>query len=226
MKKTIDLKNMDCMDFLPAIDNNSVDLVLIDPPYDISHEGKRFRGTPCDFGTWDHGSLDLEVVINECYRVLKPSGTIICFYDLWKIADLKNYMEKSEFSMIRMIEWEKTNPCPINSKVFYLSAVREVALVAVKGSHPTFNSNYDKGIYRYGVARSDFHSTPKNVELFKDLIQKHSNENDLVLDCFSGSGTTALAAKETNRRFVGCEIDSEYYRQSLERIFGTKKKSA
>ena len=127
-------------------------------------------------------------------------------------------MEKYNFKQIRMIEWIKTNPQPINSKVNYLTNCREIALLGIKSSKPTFNSKYDNAIYYYPLqgGKNRFHPTQKSLDLFKDIINKHSNEGDLVLDTFSGSGTTALACKKTNRKFKGCELSTEYYDKSIE----------
>ena len=154
------------------------------------------------------------------YRILRPSGTMIMFYDLWKITPLKNMMESVKFKQIRYIEWVKTNPVPINSKINYLTNSREIALTAVKKSKPTFNSQYDNGTYKYPIyhGKDRFHPTQKSLKLFEDLIQKHSDENDTVLDCFLGSGTTAVAALNTKRNFIGCEIDDGYYNKMVERI--------
>ena len=93
-------------------------------------------------------------------------------------------------------------------------------MLGIKKSKPTFNSKYDKGIYEYPLqgGKQRFHPTQKSLPLFEDLIKKHSNEGDLVLDCFAGSATTAIAAMNTDRRFIGCEMEEEYYNKSLERI--------
>ena len=91
-------------------------------------------------------------------------------------------------------------------------------MTAVKGSCPTFNSKYDNAIYEYPLqgGKNRFHPTQKNLLLFEDLIKKHSNEEDIVLDTFLGSGTTAIACKNTNRKFMGCEISKEYYDKFVE----------
>jgi site-specific DNA-methyltransferase (adenine-specific) len=122
-------------------------------------------------------------------------------------------MEKNKFKQIRFLEWIKTNPQPLNSKVNYLTNCREIALLGVKIGKPTFNSSYDNAIYRYPLqgGKNRYHPTQKSLKLFEDLIKKHSNENDIILDTFLGSGTTALACKNTNRKFKGCEISKEYY---------------
>ena len=229
--KTMELKNESCFDFLPKIESNSVDLVLIDPPYEVSRDTNfinteikgddtdRFR-ISTDFGEWDHGFTGLDIVIKEAYRILKPGGTLICFYDLWKITTLKEYFDNANFKQVRFIEWLKTNPVPINSKINYLTNSREIAVVGVKKGKPTFHSEYDKGVYEYPIChdKGRFHPTQKPLALMEDLILKHSNEGDLVVDCFAGSATTAVAAHNTGRNFVGCEIDPEYYEKSVKRL--------
>ena len=224
-------ENKSCFDFLPSIDSKSIDLILIDPPYEISRETNfqngeltgtdtdRFR-ISMDFGDWDKNFTNLEEIFKQGYRILKDGGTMICFYDLWKIETIKRYYENNKFKQIRFIEWLKTNPVPINSKINYLSNAREIAVLGIKKSKPTFNSSYDNGLYQYPIChdKGRFHPTQKPLELIKELILKHSNEGDIVLDCFSGSGTTGVAAIQTNRRFIGCEINPEYYKQSKKRI--------
>ena len=228
---SFEFTNESCFDLLPRIPSNSIDLILIDPPYEISRptnfqsgeetgrDTDRFR-ISMDFGEWDKNFTGLEVVIKEAYRILRPGGTMICFYDLWKIETIKQYYENNKFKQIRFLEWIKTNPVPINSKINYLTNAREVAILGIKKSKPTFNSSYDKGIYEYPICheKGRFHPTQKPLELMEALILKHSNEGDTVLDCFAGSGTTGVAAIKNNRKFIGCEISPEYYSQSLERL--------
>lgn len=223
--------NADCFDFLQTIPNKSVNLILIDPPYEISREtnfqsGKetgrdtdRFR-ISMDFGEWDKNFSGLEIVIKEGYRILKDGGTFICFYDLWKITPLKEIFEKNKYKQIRYIEWLKTNPVPINSKINYLTNSREIAVSAIKVSKPTFNSSYDNGLYQYPICQDKgrFHPTQKPIAFMEELIKKHSNEGDTVLDCFAGSCTTGVAAINTNRNFIGCEIDKDYYTKSIKRL--------
>ena len=168
-----------------------------------------------DYGEWDSEFTmkRLEDFVGAYYKKLRRGGTLIMFFDLWKITDLKRIMERCNFKQIRMIEWIKTNPQPLNSRVNYLTNCREIALIGVKGGTPTFNSSYDNGIYMYPLqgGKNRFHPTQKSLKLFEELITKHSNEGDIVLDTFLGSGTTAIACKNMSRRFRGCEISGEYY---------------
>ena len=261
----IEIQNMDGFQYLESIPNNSVDLILTDPPYIISKEtgmnthynnvkqneenniefvkteeewetykveneieddenkekymkygtiyGKKYC-VKTDYGDWD-SDFTMELLdqfIGEYYKKLKKGGTLIIFFDLWKITTLKDIMEKHKFKQIRFIEWIKTNPQPLNSSVNYLTNCREIALIGIKGAKPTFNSKYDNGIYMFPLqgGKNRFHPTQKSLPLFEELIAKHSNENDLVLDTFLGGGTTAIACKNKKRRFKGCEISKEY----------------
>jgi site-specific DNA-methyltransferase (adenine-specific) len=287
---TIEIKNADGIDYLSTILNDSVDLILTDPPYIISKEtgmnahynkvklneenntpfvkteeewniykeeyynnpnnavedennksikriiklkdshkekymkygtiyGKKYC-VQTNYGVWDSEFTmeKLELFIIEYYKKLKKGGTIIIFFDLWKISHLKEIMEKHKFKQIRFIELIKKNPQPLNSSVNYLTNCREIALLGIKGSKPTFNSKYDNGIYYCNIqgGKTRFHPTQKPLTAIEEIILKHSNENDIVLDTFLGSGTTAVACKNTNRQFKGCEISKEYFDKIME----------
>ena len=183
--------------------------------------GKKYA-VKTNYGDWDSQFTmeQLELFTKHFYRILKPSGTCIVFFDLWKITNLKEMLETEKFKQIRLVEWIKTNPQPINSSVNYLTNCREIALLGIKKSKPTFNSKYDKGIYHHPLqgGKNRFHPTQKSLPLFEELIKKHSNKNDTVLDCFAGSATTAIAAQNTDRNFIGCEMNEEYFNKSINRI--------
>lgn len=174
-----------------------------------------------DYGDWDKEFTmeTLGKVVDEYYRVLRKGGTVIIWFDLWKIGDLRGLMEKSKFKQIRMIEWEKTNPQPINSRVNYLTNAKEIAVLGVKGGKPTFNSSYDVGTYKFPIegGKHRFHPTQKNTKMFVELVEKHSNPGDLVMDTFLGGGTTAEACFRTGRRFEGCELSDEYIQKLIQK---------
>ena len=267
----IHIKHQEGIDFLKTLADNSVDLILTDPPYLISKDSgmnkfvkeveklnasgenkkteeewtifKAKKGYTddkykenyikygntsgnkyafkTDYGEWDKTFTieKLDEFIKLFYKKLRTGGTCIIFFDIWKLETLKKLMEtaktqKSGFKQIRFIEWLKTNPVPLNQSVNYLTNCREVALLGVKKGKPTFNSKYDKGVYEYPIQigkKGERHPTQKNLLFFEDLIKKHSNEGDLVVDPFLGGGTTAFASKNTNRRFKGCEVDKNYF---------------
>ncbi|MBW5397742.1 site-specific DNA-methyltransferase [Brachyspira pilosicoli] len=221
------LINDDCFNILKDI-NNEIDLILTDPPYTISKDTgfmnvkkgvKRFA-VSMDFGEWDKAIIDLDVLCKTFFNTLKKGGSAIIFYDIWKITILKEAMEKAGFRMIRLIIWEKTNPVPLNSKRTYLTNSREIAIYGVKGNNPTFNSEYDNGIYKYPIEhiKNRIHPTQKPLKLIEDLIIKHSNINDTILDPFMGSGTTGVASLNCDRNFIGIEKDQTYFKHAEERI--------
>ena len=181
--------------------------------------GRRFA-TATDYGQWDWNCdiQNLHLAINEFYRILRPGGSCIIFFDIWKIETLANALSK--FSKLRLIEWLKTNPVPINQKATYLSNAREIAVSCVKGGKATFNSKYDNGIYEYPIygGKDRFHPTQKSLPLFEELIRKHSNEGNVIVDPYGGSGTTAIACIKNNRTYISGEPDDEYFQKSLDRI--------
>lgn len=275
MSGNITVAHSEGLEFLSTrVEDNSIGLILTDPPYIISHETgmdkhrhaveaadgeniktleqwgvyKKGNGLKSDehkenyikygsiygkkycvrtnYGKWD-SQFTLEILedfVQQYYNKLKPGGTLIIWFDLWKLSHLKEIMERAKFKQLRMIEWIKTNPQPLNASTNYLTNCREIALLGIKGSNPTFHGRMDRGIYEFPVAAGfyKFHPTQKNLQLFEELIRKHSNENDLVMDTFLGGGTTALAAKRTGRRFVGCEANIEYVEKINELLFRTK----
>jgi DNA modification methylase len=237
----INLENRDGLEFLKTIQSGTVDLVLTDPPYQISKDSgmqnaindgnqNNLKITQTDFGSWDREfSINhLEPYLAEFQRVLRKGGSCIIFYDLWKISYLKEALEKLKFSKLRFVEWVKTNPVPVNQSATYLSNAREIAISCVKGGSATFNSKYDKGIYSFPIYQDSLvgriHPTQKSLPMIREMIQKHSNPGDLVIDTFSGSGTTAIGCLLENRKFNGCELDETFHDLSIKRIEKYKKK--
>jgi DNA modification methylase len=219
---------------LPKIEKSSVDLILTDPPYNISKSSNfhkisetasdelktKYTSHKIDFGYWDK-EIDLDQLFFEFYRILKPGGTVIIFFDIWKSGIVKEFALKNKFKQPRIGQWLKTNPVPINSKTNYLSNCSEYFFTFIKDKNPTFNSEYDNAIYNYplchGKERLE-HPTQKPLGLIKDLIIKHSNKGDIVLDTFAGTSTTGIACIETERRFICVERDEKYYEISKQRI--------
>jgi len=190
--------------------------------------GQKYAVTT-DYGKWDSEFTMKKMgqFVEEFYRTLRPGGTCIIFFDIWKISYLKEAMEQANFKQLRIIEWIKTNPQPLNSSRNYLTNCREIALLGVKGGNPTFNSKYDNALYHYPIQGGKWRIMPtqKSLPLCEALIKKHSNEGDLVIDPFLGAGTTAVAAANTSRRFKGCEVRKDMFAQMMERIEGELNES-
>ncbi len=224
----------DCYQEIVKIESDSINLIIIDPPYLISRDSNFTKSSDntsedmktkynisIDFGNWDKQKLDWEFLFQHFNRILKKGGTLIIFYDIWKSSELKLEAEKVKLKQPRVGAWIKTNPVPINSKVNYLSNATEYFFTFIKGSKPTFNSEYDNGFYQYPICHGKEryqHPTQKPLSLISDLILKHTNENDVVLDCFAGTGTTGHSCLLNNRKHILIEKDENYYQIISERL--------
>ena len=229
----------DCFNYLKQIKNNSIDLILVDPPYLISKSSNfknysdkansdiitKYGKHSIDFGDWDKEDLDWNLLFKEYYRILKDGGTLIFFYDIWKSTMIKDIADLCKFKQPRICQWQKTNPVPINSKINYLSNANEYFFTFIKGKKPTFHSEYDNGTYRYplchGKERLE-HPTQKPLSLIMDLVKKHSNEGDLVLDTFAGTGTTGEACLILKRNYILIERDENYFSLIKNRLGANK----
>jgi DNA modification methylase len=215
--------NEDCLDVMPSLPSNSIDLILTDPPYMISRETNFSKGggdeakygsLSMDFGEWDKGDgVDMEVFFKDAYRLLKKGGTIIMFYDIFKMESIKRIAEKFGFKQPRIGFWRKTNAVPVNARINYLSNAREYFISFCKGKKGVFNSYYDKAEYDYPIVagKERVHPTQKPYGLMRDLIMTHTKGGDIVLDPFAGSGVVGKVCKDHKRDCILIEQDEKYY---------------
>ena len=226
----IKLYKGDCLVEMKKIEDNSVDLILTDPPYIISRETNfnkgggnesKYGSLSMDFGEWDKKPLDIKFLIKEWYRILKDGGTLIVFYDIFKMQEIYDLALEYKLKQPRIGIWDKSNTVPINAKINYLSNCREYFISFCKGKKGVFNSYYDKAFYTYpivgGEERTE-HPTQKPLQLMCDIIKTNANENNVVLDCFMGSGTTGVAALKNNCDFIGIELDDKYFDIAQKRV--------
>ena len=224
----------DCLQELPKIESNSIDLIITDPPYLISRDSnfKQISDSTSkemstkynisiDFGDWDKVELDFNYLFKEWFRILKKGGTLIVFYDVWKSNEIKESANMVGFKQPRVCAWTKTNPVPINSKTNYLSNATEYFFTFVKGGKPTFNSVYDNGFYKFPICHGKErlqHPTQKPLSLISQLIEKHSNSGDLVLDNFAGTGTVGEACIKLGRDYILIEKEETYFNMIGDRL--------
>lgn len=224
----------DCVEELIKIESNSIDCILTDPPYNISKDSnfknssknssdflKTKYNISIDFGDWDKKDIDWDLVFKEYYRILKKGGTLIFFYDIWKSSSIKMIADKYNFKQHRVCQWQKTNPVPVNSKVNYLSNSIEYFFTFVKDKKPTFNSEYDNGVYRYPICHGKErlkHPTQKPIGLITEIILKHTNIGDTILDSFAGTFTTYVACDNLKRNCICIEGDDIYFSMGVDRI--------
>lgn len=203
---------------METMDTNSVHLVLTDIPY--NEVNRPSGGIQChgytiryNHGEADGADFDLPATLNEMWRVCKGSFYIFC--GIGQISTISNFFRGKGVNT-RLIIYEKTNPLPVNGKHIWLSGI-ETAVFAKKGG-ATFNLDCCNTVLRYPIAQPTGHPTPKPLNLMRELIRASSNEGDIVLDPFMGGGTTPLAAAMENRKYIGIEINREYYDIAKRRI--------
>lgn len=232
---------IDAIEGLKKIEDESVDLVVTDPPYNIASKNKstiqqgRLMTTAEAWGEWDTlHPFDHEVfimqVLSQCYRVLKPGGALYMFTARETNGFFIRKAVQRGFTYQNQLVMAKTTQLPSWSKRQWRSAF-ELCFYVSKGKVRTFNFLSQRecvNLYQYSIRHKQTkHPTEKPLAFIKKLVLINSNAGELVLDPFMGSGTTAVAAKETGRQFIGFEINPDYIKMARERLKGgaTKKKS-
>lgn len=217
------IHNEDCKKGFNWIADNSVDLLIADPPYGISRhlncKGKRLGSTAklnFEFGKWD--IIDGDVTDWCNYALKKVKGWVIIFCAKRDIGAYWSHLEENEFKAIDSIVWQKPDPLPLNGKTKFLNAW-ESAVVG-KRSSSFFGGYCTHNIFKYQAPKGKdrIHPTQKPLKLIEELIELTTKKDDVVLDPFMGSGTTALACKKLNRNFIGFEIDKKYIKLARKRI--------
>jgi len=202
----------DCLTVMRDMPDNSVDMILTDIPYSgVNRNSSGLRNL--NKGDADIVNFDIEDMLKSFIRICKGSFYIFCGYK--QISQIFDKLEASSIST-RMIIWEKTNPSPMNGEHIYLSGIEKA--VYGKKKNATFNGHCLNTVFRFPAQNDKIHPTQKNTKLFKRLIEISSNENDIIFDPFIGSGTTALACVQMNRRFIGIEISEAYCQIARARI--------
>lgn len=207
----MELYNADCFDILK--DKYKIaDLTLTDIPYgEVNRKSNGLRNLDKDKA--DIVTFDLIELVNMLCNVTK--GSIYIFCGTEQVSDIRRTMVQNKMST-RLCIWEKTNPSPMNGDKIWLSGIE----CCVYGKFPkaTFNEHCKNTVFRFPCGRNKLHPTQKPLELFEKLILVSSNEGDIVLDPFMGSGTTGVVCKNLNRNFIGIEKDTNYFNIAKNRI--------
>ena len=232
--------NMDCLDLMRKIKDNSIDLIFADPPYNLSKSNFKIKfvksgGTDLSTnkGKWDIlSSDDYEIFtkkwLQESFRILKENGSIWVAGTYHNIYTTGYIMQKIGFEILNEALWHKSDATP-NLSCTRFVADHENFIWARKGKKHTFNYERMKNINGGKQMRSiwtrgktaggkKIHPTQKPEWLLERVILATSNPKEIVFDPFMGSATTALIAQKLNRYFLGSEIDKDYYKKSLERL--------
>ncbi|WP_342262816.1 MULTISPECIES: DNA-methyltransferase [unclassified Spiroplasma] len=227
------LINGDALVFIKSLENDSVDLILTDPPYlynlpkrkneqrnenRISKSINKYINAIYDNNL--HNSFDINTYLDEFYRISKTKFMLI-WMNRRQIKDYLDWVYKNNMNFDFYL-WEKTNPMPTNS---FILQDKEYCMIIYSKKHPipNYQNNYEnkKTIFKNPIGSAykiTEHPTEKPLNIFGDLIQKYSKENDLILDCFLGSGTTAYACEQLNRKWLGCEMNNNYFAMIQKRL--------
>lgn len=215
----ITIYNADCLDVLPQLEAGSVALVLTDPPYNVRAADIALAGrAPMarDFGDWDEG-WHPGPSMAAWERALRPGGSVLAFTS----DRLLSAYREGPFKPRGTVVWQKDNPAP-HPRPAYVQATEWIAWLQKEGAAAVWNAggytlNVEHDSAPSGGERTA-HPTQKPIDLTKRLIRRHSNEGDLILDPFMGSGTTLRAAKDLGRRAIGIEINKDYCDIAIERL--------
>ena len=217
----------DCLERMKEIPDGSVDMVLTDPPYNIARDNNfsTMGRAGIDFGEWDKGA-DLFSYINEVYRVLNKDGSFVVFNDWKNLGDIARYAENLGFVTKDMLRLEKSNPMPRNRDRRYITDYECAIWFTMPKAKWTFNrqdSSYQRPKFVHSIDKG-LHPTQKSLSLMEQLLLVHTNKGDIVLDPFMGSGTTGVACANTDRSFIGIELDEGYFEIASKRIADAKEK--
>ena len=204
----------DCLDILKQLPDKCIDLVLTDPPYGMSFQSN-YRQEKYNHIENDNNLDWLGDWCEQINRIKKDDAHIYIFCS-WHNVDVFKRTIEQFFPVKNILIWEKNNTGMGDLANDYAPQY-EMCLYCNPSNKP-LNGRRDSNILRYARTQNELPPTQKPIELFSFLVTKSTNENDLVLDCFSGSGTTAVACHNLKRRFICVEKDPEYWEASCERL--------
>lgn len=232
----IDIIKLDCLEGLKGIASDTVDCVVTSPPYNKGTQSMKtgnqiWKGFKIaydfysdDMSDEDYASWMLKV-LEELHRIIKPDGSVF-FNHKVVLRDCRGHFPKwileSEFDLYQMIIWNRM--CSSNMRSETLYPTYELIFWLVKGKPKTFKSQvkYQNDIWNILPDRNNEHPAPFPYELAENCVNLvcERGSEAFVVDPFTGSGTTALAAKNNGHRFMGFEISPEYIKMAEARLAG------
>ena len=205
--------NADCLDVMAKMDDRVVDFTLTDIPSDaVNRDSNGMRNL--DKGKADIITFDLELFLQEVLRVCKNSICIFCGKE--QFSKIYEFFA-SQKGTVRPVIWEKSNPSPMNGQYIYLSGV-EMGVWYKKQGAKTFNARCKNTVFHYPNGRSKLHPTEKNHALLEDLIKDNTNEGQIVFDPCCGSGSHCFVAKNLGCKYIGVELDKDYFDVAKNRL--------
>lgn len=221
--------NMDCLEGFKQIPDNSIDLCVTDCPYKVISGGNKsekwksgWKNSVLDRNDgkiFDFNDIDFRDWIPEVYRVLKEDADFYCMINVLNLEELLTVARECGFKLHNVLVWEKNNA---NANRWYMKNA-ELTCYFYKGQAKTINNPGSKQVHTFFNPTDKEHPTQKPVELMCFYIENSSQEGDIILDPFMGSGSTAVACKKCGRNYIGFEIDPKYYEVCEQRLNETKQ---
>ena len=221
------LFNVDCMELLKFLPNESIDLIVTDPPYPVTSRGSAGNSGGMlqkDINkkgqVFTHNNIDCSEYAPEFYRLLKDGSHCYVMTNHINLIKMLNTFTGCGFHFIKSLVWDKGNKI---MGQYYMSQF-EYILFFRKGKGVKINNCGTADILSIPNKKTkdengkNLHDTEKPVELMKILIENSTQENGIVIDPFVGVGSTALACIKSNRRFMCCELDNKYCNIAKKRI--------
>ena len=214
MNKRNTIYNVDSFELLKSMDDESIDLTIIDPPYGIDFQSNH-RAIKYDKIANDKDIAWVRDYLILLHNKMKKDTHLYCFCSHHVIDVFKQYIQQV-FDYKNILIWNKNN-WSMGDLVADYGVRTEFIVFAHKGRRE-INGSRDHNVLNAARTGNELHPTQKPVPIIEYLIKKSSNEGDLVFDGFMGSGTTAVAAVNAKRDFIGAELDPDYFHASLKRI--------
>ena len=210
------LYNGDCLEVMDKLieEGIKVDCILTDPPYGMNFKSN-YRKEKYNKIKNDNNLDFLEEYFSKCYNLLNNNTHIYCFCSWHNIDKFKIYFEKY-FKLKNIIVWEKNNTSMGDLKGSY-APKHEFILYGHKGRRLRNGFRY-ADIIKANRTGNKLHPTQKPVDLLEVFIKQSTDNDEIILDGFMGSGSTGVACMNTSRRFVGVELDENYFNIAKQRI--------
>lgn len=215
---------------IKELPDKSVDLILTDPPYNLSNYSTGNIDLPWrktinnDLAEWDRSSFEPAEWVAEFKRILKPTGNIFAFTS-YNLMGKWHQTFDPEFDTFQYMVWHKTNPVPKIYRAGFLNSC-ELIICAWNKGH-TWNFSSQKEMHNFIETpicmgkerlRNPLHPTQKPVKVLERIIRNATNPQDIVFDPFMGVGSTGVATLNLRRQFIGFELEQQYYDAAVKRL--------
>jgi site-specific DNA-methyltransferase (adenine-specific) len=233
------IANGDCIDLFADIQTCSVDFILTDPPYNLGafmHKRNtnlvKMRENHFAYSGWDDLPYDIwsnkmEDFFFQASRTVKKRGALLIFMSLMKVESIIRMAAKHKFYYKTTGIWHKTNPMPRNMNLHFVNSTEAWIYFIKDDTTGTFNNEgkvihdfFETSLTTGKEKKHGKHPTQKPVKLLSQFVKPLTNEGELVLDPFMGSGSSGVASILHNRRFIGFELNERYYSISKNRLLG------